>query len=284
MSFFLLVAAAGIATGATFALVATGFVVIHRVTRVVNFAQGVFSVLAGMLCFTMLGRGIPHGVAEGVAVLGATLAGLLVGLLAIGRPGTPPLASLVVTLGVGIASYAALIFVWGDSPLSYTMLPGQLRIAGVAMQWQYVLIVAVTGVTFAMLMLFFERTYVGKALTACHSNPLAARLVGIDVRRMGLIAFALGGGLGGLAGVLLAPLQAIAFDSDVAIAINGFAAAIFGGLLRPGTALVGGLLLGLAEALVAGYTHYGSLQSSVALVLMLGIMVYRAARAPQSLE
>jgi branched-chain amino acid transport system permease protein len=100
---------------------------------------------------------------------------------------------------------------------------------------------------------------------------------------MGLVAFALGGGLGGVAGVLLTPLQPVAFDSDVGIAINGFAAAIFGGLLRPGTALIGALVLGIAEALVAGYAQ-ASLQSGVALVLMIGIMVYRASRSPAVVE
>ena len=101
---------------------------------------------------------------------------------------------------------------------------------------------------------------------------------------MGLLAFAIGGGLGGLAGVLLTPLQPVEFDSDVSIAINGFAAAIFGGLLRPGTALVGGLVLGVAEALVSGYSRYASLQSGVALVLILGIMVYQAGRRPEGAE
>ena len=94
---------------------------------------------------------------------------------------------------------------------------------------------------------------------------------------MGLVAFGVGGGLGGLAGVLLTPLQPVAFNSDVALAINGFAAAIFGGLLRPGVALMGALVLGVAEALVAGYGQ-ASLQSGVALVVMLGIMVWRASR------
>jgi branched-chain amino acid transport system permease protein len=116
-------------------------------------------------------------------------------------------------------------------------------------------------------------------LTACSSNPHAARLVGINVTRMGLLAFALGGGLGGLAGVLLTPLQPVSFDSDVALAINGFAAAVFGGLLRPGTALLGGLVIGVAGALVAGLSE-AALQSGVALVAMLGIMIWQAGRTP----
>ena len=74
-------------------------------------------------------------------------------------------------------------------------------------------------------------------------------------------------------------MQPVSFNSDVGIAISGFAAAIFGGLLRPGTALVGGLVLGVAEALVAGYAQ-ASLQSGVALVIMLGIMIWQAGRRP----
>jgi branched-chain amino acid transport system permease protein len=147
------------------------------------------------------------------------------------------------------------------------------------MPLQFVLVVAVTAATFAALTLFFDRTYLGRALTACSSNPHAARLVGIDTTRMGLLSFALGGALGGLAGVLLAPLQPVSFDSDVGLAINGFAAAVFGGILRPGTALAGALVLGVAEALVAGYSR-SSFQSGVALVLMLALMVWQASRRP----
>src|SRR5207244_1190580 len=99
---FLQYAASGVATGCAFALVATGFVAIYRVTRVVNFAQGVFAVLAGMLAYTLLGQGVPHILAEGLAVLAAAVVGMLVGVVAIGRRGTSPLASLIITLGLGI--------------------------------------------------------------------------------------------------------------------------------------------------------------------------------------
>lgn len=283
MTLFFQYVVGGIASGCAIALIAIGFVAIYRVTRVVNFAQGVFAVLAGMAAASLLGAGLPHGVAEALAVLLAALAGLVVGLVAIGRPGTPTLASLIITLGLGIGSYALLILVWGDQPISFDSLKGQATLAGVSLQLQYALVVVVTALVFGALTLFFNRTYLGRALTACSSNPRAARLMGIDVTRMGLLAFALGGALGGLGGVLLTPLQPVSFNSDVGIAINGFAAAVFGGILRPGTALLGALLLGIAEALVAGYWQ-ASLESGAALVLMLGMMVWQASRQPLAAE
>ena len=277
MRLFLQYASSGVATGCTFALVATGFVTIYRVTRVVNFAQGAFAVIGGMTAFTLLGHGLPHFVGEALAVVTAGLVGLLVGAVAIGRRGTPPLASLIITLGIGIGTYAVLILVFGDQPVSFEGLKGAATVAGVTMPLQFLLVVLVTAATFAALTLFFNRTYLGKALTACSSNPHAARLVGIGITRMGLVSFAVGGALGGLAGVLLTPLQPVSFDSDVGLAINGFAAAVFGGILRPATALVGALVLGVAEALVAGYWR-ASFQSGVALVIMLALMVWQASR------
>ena len=277
VSTFLTYLVSGLAVGCSFALVASGFVVIHRITRVVNFAQGTFAVVGGFCAASFLGLGLPHGIAEVTAVLAAGLVGLAVGIVAIGRPGTPPLASLVITLGLAIGAYAVEIVVWGDHPLSFPGVRGASLLLGARIQNQYFLVMLIALVTFAVLAAFFGRTYLGKGLTACSSNPYAARLVGIDVRRMGLVAFALGGALGGLAGVLVTPLQAVAFDSDVGLAVNGFAAAIFGGLARPVVALVGGLVLGITEAMVAGY-YNASVQTEVALTFMLLIMVVRAVR------
>ena len=121
----------------------------------------------------------------------------------------------------------------------------------------------------------FSRPSLGKALTASASNPYAARLVGIDVRRMGLLAFAISGVLGGLAGVLIAPSNALSFYSDLPLALSGFAAAVFGGLVSPLRTLAGGLGLGVAGELTAGYLN-GSYQTEVALLLMLVIMIARS--------
>ncbi len=273
----------GVATGCAFALVATGFVTIHRVTRVVNFAQGGFAVVAGYITFSALRAGLPHGLSELAAILVAALVGVAVGLVTIGRRGTPALASLIMTIGLGIALYAVEIVVWGDQPVQFEGLPGLVAAGSLTLPRQYLLIIVVTALAFAGLGVFFARTYLGKVFTACASNPFAARLAGVDVTRIGIAAFGLGGALGGLAGVLLIPLRSLTFDSDVDIAINGFAAAIFGGLNRPGAALAGGLILGVAEALVAGYVPGGAAyQKAVSLPLILAILVWQAARRPES--
>ena len=151
MRLFLQYAASGLATGCAFALVATGFVAIYRVTRVVNFAQGVFAVLAGMMAYTLLAIGVPHFVAEALAVVAAVVAGALVGFVAIGRRGTSPLASLIITLGLGIGSYAVLILIWGDQPISFDGLKGNLDVGGVGMQVQYLLVVVLTAGAFVAL-------------------------------------------------------------------------------------------------------------------------------------
>ncbi|MFF5262227.1 branched-chain amino acid ABC transporter permease [Actinomadura viridis] len=279
MSAFLSYLINGLAVGCGFALIGSGLVAVHRVTRVVNFAQAMFAVVAGLSAASFLNAGLPHGAAEVAAVAVAVGAGLLVGLLAIGRRGTSPLSSLIITLGIGILAYAVEVMIWGDQPRSFPGLGGSFTLAGATVQKQYLLVIGATAVTFTALALFFGRTYAGKGLTACASNPYAAQVIGIDVRRMGLLAFGLGGALGGIAGVLVTPLQPISFDSDVTLIVNGFAAAVFGGLTRPGAALAGGLVLGVAEAMVAGYGK-ASYQIEVALGLMLAIMIWQAVRTP----
>ena len=273
----------GLGIGCAFALVGSGLIAIYRVTHVVNFAQGGFAVIGGMCASSFLTAGLPHGVAEILAIAVAAAVGLAVGVVAIGRPGTSPRQGLIVTLGLGILAYAAEVLIWGDQPRSFDGLPGATTLLGVRVPTQYLLIIAVTVLVFVLLGLFFARTDVGKALSACAANPYAARLVGIGVTRMGLLSFALGGALGGLAGVLITPVQQMTFDSDVLLIVNGFAAAILGALTRPILALAGGLLLGVAQTLVAGYGS-GAHQTDVALALMLAVLIWQAARQPSAEE
>ncbi|WP_067461023.1 branched-chain amino acid ABC transporter permease [Actinomadura macra] len=275
MSAFAQYLISGLAIGCGFALLASGLVTINRVTHVVNFAQGMFAVVAGMTAGSLLSAGVPHGLAEAAAVLMAGLVGLLVGLVTLTRPGLGAQSSLIVTLGIGFVAYAVETIIWGDDPRSFPGLPGAVRIGDAFVQKQSFLVIGATAMVFGLLMPFFTRTYLGKALTACASDAYAARAAGIDVTRMGLLAFAIGGVLGGIAGVLLTPLMPVSYNSDVLLITNGFAAAVFGALTRPGLALGGALALGVAEAMVAGYGE-ASYQTVVALALMLAIMIWQA--------
>ncbi len=277
MSEFLSYLLHGISVGCGFALIASGLIIIYRVTRVVNLAQGMFAVVAGFAAASFLDAGLPHPIAEGIAIGVAAVVGLVTGCIAIGKRGTNPQASLIATLGVGVFGYAVEILTWGDQPRSFVGLVGAFELGGTETPRQYLLIILVTVVVFGALEVFFERTYAGKALSACASNPYAAALQGIGVRRMGFYGFALGGALGGVAGVLLTPLQPISYDSDVSLFVNGFASAIIAGLTRPVFALAGGLLLGVAESMVAGYSK-ASYQSAFALLLTLGILIVQATR------
>lgn len=267
----------GVSRGFLFALLATGFVVIFRVTKVVNFAQGAFVVLGGFIAYSLLRAGLPHGVSEVLAVVATAGVGLLFGAITI-LGNMTPVASLVTTIGLAIASEAVAMLVWGTTPLSYSGLGGtDLHVAGVVVQPQYLLLIGISLVVLVGLWLVLDRTYLGKGMTACASNPYAARLSGISVKRMGLLAFGLGGALGGLGGVLIMPLFPLTYDSDVNLAILGFAAAIVGGLTSPGLALVGGLVFGIAEQLVAGYWSEAN-ETAVALALMIVLLVWNVSR------
>lgn len=274
MNTFLTFLFSGLAVGASFALIGSGFVVVHRVTNIINFTQGTLTVLGGLVSYSLLSLAIPHGLGELGAVLISAAAGLLVGIITLLRPGTPAFVALLVTLGLSFLGTAVIILFWGQNPISPPGLTGSVDIAGVGIESQRVLIVIVTLAVFGAMWLFFERSDLGRAMSATASNQRAARLVGIDVRRMGLASFGIAGALGGLAGVLIAPTLPLSVYSDLPLALSGFAAAVFGGLSSPGRTLIGALVLGVSGQMVAGYLN-GSFQTQLALVMMLVVMIVR---------
>lgn len=274
MNAFLIYLISGLTLGATFALVGSGFVVVYRVTHVVNFTQGSLAVVGGLTSYSLLNTGMPHGVSELLAVAISGTVGVLFGAIAIGKRGTPPMISLLITLSLSILTSGFVVLIWGQNPLSPAGLDGNVVLLGATIETQRLLAVAVAAVAFIIMSLFFGYSYLGKGLTAAASNPRAAALVGISTRKMGLIAFGIAGLLGGIAGVVTAPFSPLSFTSDLPLALSGFAAAVFGGLSSPGLTLVGGLILGVAGQVVAGYFG-GSFQTVVALVMLLIVMIVR---------
>jgi branched-chain amino acid transport system permease protein len=282
---FLQLVVVGVSTGSAFALVGIGMVLIFRTTGIVNFAQGSFAVLGGLFMVELVGG--MHGLFAGfVAVVLVAFIGSLVGFVAVGfRRRTTPLASLIITLGIALFISSLNLLAFGDRPHTYpTIFERAWDIGGVLVQPQYVLVAGVTLVAALLLTLGLQRTIAGQALVACADSRRAAELVGIDVRAVAVVAFAVSAGLSALGWVLLTPVDPVNYDSDVRIAINGFAAAAFGGLVSIRLAYVGGLTLGIAQQLVVGYAdeipglgqQARQYELAAALVIMLVLIGWRA--------
>jgi branched-chain amino acid transport system permease protein len=282
---FLQLVVVGVSTGSAFALVGIGMVLIFRTTGIINFAQGSFAVLGGLLMVELVGG--MHGLFAGfVSVVVVAFIGSLVGFVAVGfRRRTTPLASLIITLGIALFISSLNLLAFGDRPHTYpTIFERAWDIGGVLVQPQYVLVAGVTLVAAVFLTLGLQRTIAGQALVACADSRRAAELVGIDVRAVAVVAFAVSAGLSALGWVLLTPVDPVNYDSDVRIAINGFAAAAFGGLVSIRLAYVGGLTLGIAQQLVVGYADEipglgqqgRQYELAAALVIMLVLIGWRA--------
>jgi branched-chain amino acid transport system permease protein len=279
MTKFLQLVVVGVSTGSAFALVGIGMVLIYRTTNIVNFAQGAFAVMGGLFMVGLVDD--VHGILAGAAsVVLVALIGALMGVIAVGfRMRTTPLASLIITLGLALLASSFNLLAFGDRPHTYpTIFDRAWNIGGVLIQPQYAIVVGVTLLSAVLLTLGLQRTIAGQALVACADSRRAAELVGINVRAVAAIAFAVSAALSALGWVLLTPIDPVNYDSDVRIAINGFAAAAFGGLVSIRLALVGGLALGMAEQFVVGYAPGQARQYELAaaLVIMLILIGWRS--------
>ena len=276
MTEFLQLVVVGLSTGSAFALVGMSLVLVYRTTGIVNFAQGVFAVIGGLFTF-QLSDDMPLALATLVSVLLAAFLASLLAVVAVGFRGrTTGLASTIITLGAAFLAQALLLLKFGDIPRSYPGISDRAwSIGGVLVQPQYVLIAGVALACAVALTLFLRWTIVGQALVACADSRRAAELVGLNIRSLAVVAFAGAGALCALGGALLAPSNPMTYSSDVAITVNGFAAAVFGGLGSIRLALLGGYALGILEQLVVGYVdpQYSLI---IALIVMLVLIGWRS--------
>jgi branched-chain amino acid transport system permease protein len=268
----------GLSIGSIFAVIGMSFVLVFRTTGIVNFAQGAFAVLGSFLSYWLWKEtGLPLWSAMILALPLVALVGTLVAVLAMGVRGrTTPFSSLVVTLGAGFLIEAFVLLKFGEGNRPYPGISsGHWEVRGVTILPQYVLIASVAVVAAVGLTFLLRHTIVGQALVACSDSVRAAELVGLNVRSIAVVAFALAGILSAVAGILINPIQATTYNSDVEIAINGFAAAVFGGLASIRLALLGGYVFGIAEEMVKGYidTQYNL---AAALVILLVLIAWRS--------
>jgi len=264
----------GVTVGAVYALVALGFTLIYNVSDVVNFAQGEFVMLGGMITFFAWRAGIPLPLAAILAIVVAASVGVLLNKLAIEPARGAPVASLVViTIGASIFLRGAAQLVFDKQLHRFASFSGDdpIDIFGATILPQSLWVIAGAVAIFMLLRLFFARTLTGKAVLATANNRMAASLVGINPGYMTTLSFAASAAIGALAGVLVTPITLTSYDLGVAIALKGFAAAMLGGMGIPIGALVGGLLLGLIEALTAGYVS-SVYKDAVAFVVLLAVL------------
>lgn len=269
----------GLVVGGIYALIGLGFVIVYSVTRVINFAQGEFVMLGALLMVTFGGQGLPLPLAFLLVLLAASGIGALLERVAI-HPvrNASVLTLIIITIGASIALRGAALLVWGTDPFALPPFsPGPpLRFGQAILVRQGLWVLAVALAIFVGLWAFFTRTYLGKALQACAINPRAARLMGIRVDRMSLLAFALAGGLGAAAGMVIAPITYATYDMGLMLGLKGFVAAVLGGLVSPPGAILGGFLLGILESLAAGLVSSGY-KDAVAFVILIALCLAQVA-------
>ncbi len=266
----------GITVGAVYALVALGFTIIYNASDVVNFAQGEFVMLGGMITVFSFAAGLPLPLAALIAILVTAGIGVALNKLAIEPArGAPVVSLIIITIGASIFIRGVTQIVFDKQLHRFPAISGDdpLELLGATILPQSLWVVAGAAAIFVALYLFFTRTMTGRAVLATSNNRLAAKLVGINTNWVMTLSFALSAAIGALAGVLITPITLTSYDVGVALALKGFAAAMLGGMGNPKGALAGGLILGVLEALTAGYLS-SQYKEAATFVVILAVLFF----------
>jgi branched-chain amino acid transport system permease protein len=265
----------GLTVGAIYALVALGFTLIYNASDIINFAQGEFVMLGGMTTVFAALAGVPLPLAMLIAVIATTGVGLALHRFAI-EPArrASPVVLIMITIGASVFLRGVAQIVFDKRFHSLPPLFGSepIKFGGAAILPQSLVVLAGAAVIVVLLWLFIERTLLGKAVIATAANRLAARLVGVNTRRIVEFSFAVSAAIGAVAGILITPIALTSYDVGTLLALKGFAAAMLGGIGNPLGAVVGGLVIGMIEALCAGYIS-SSYKDAAAFLIILSVLV-----------
>jgi branched-chain amino acid transport system permease protein len=246
----------GLTVGAVYALVALGFTLIYNASDVINFAQGEFVMLGGMLTVFLGLAGLPLPLAALIAVTATVAVGIVLYYLAIEPArGASAVTLIMITIGASIflRGTAQVVFDKRFHSLPHVFELEPIRFGGAAILPQSLVVLAGSAIIVGLLWLFIDRTLLGKAVIATAANRLAARLVGINTRQIVCLSFAVSAAIGAIAGILVTPITLTSYDVGTLLALKGFAAAMLGGIGSAIGAVIGGLVLGMLEAYSAGY-------------------------------
>lgn len=277
LTYILQLIVTGITNGSIYILISLGIIIVYKCTQVINFSQGEFVVLGGFLFYTASLFGLPVPIAFIVTVLfTGFVVGSTVGFLGL-RPfivkNIPPGAITLGTLGLSMVIKMVMILLWGKLPVRVPAWSGEntIRFFGLSIQPQAVWVLGITAVTFVLVLFFLEKTLLGKSFRACSENRFFARLLGIKDGTILIVAMIISAMLGAAAGAAITPISYAVYDYGITYTINGFIAAVLGGLNNPKGALYGGLLIGLLTSLSAGLI--GASFSDIVLVLALLVVL-----------
>lgn len=266
----------GISQGCVYGLIALGFVLIYKATEMVNFAQGDMMMLGAYVAFSYINlAGLPYYWGVLATVLTMALVGILIER-ALLRPmiGEPPFAVLMITIGLGFILRACAGIAWGNDTktISNPFTGSVLRFGDISIGYENLAIIGGTVVLCVALYLFFRFTRLGIAMQAASQNQLAAYYVGIPVKRIYSLVWAMSAAIAAVAGVLVAPVSLVEPVMGF-IGVKAFAAAIVGGFGSLPGAIVGGLLVGIVEQFAGLYLPTGFADTSAYVILLLMLFI-----------
>jgi branched-chain amino acid transport system permease protein len=269
---------AGVTYGIIYAIVAIGFNIIYNTTGIINFAQGEFVMLGGMISISLHGI-MPLFPAILLAVAITMIIGALIEIVFIRWLENPSvLRMIVITIGLSILIREAALHIWGESVRSLPYFNGNeissVKLLGTNISPQVLWVVGVCSFMVAGLSVFFKFTSLGREMRACAANRRAAILCGINARNMVTISFMLSAGIGAVAGCVMSPITYTQYDGGTGLAIKGFTVAILGGLGNSVAAVIAGLLLGIIEAFSISVLPL-AFQDAIAISILLLILFVR---------
>jgi len=276
---FLAYLISGISLGSVYAIIALGYTMVYGIAKMLNFAHGDVIMVGGYMSFFVVqSMGFPVVPSVLIAMVICTLLGVLIEALAY-RPlrDAAPLAVLITAIGVSNLLQNTALLLWDAAPRVYTpVVSGSLHLLNDRLKISYISLLTIASCLAIMicLIIFTEKTKLGKAMRACSEDRGAAELMGINVNATISATFAIGSGLAAIAGVLLCSFSSTLMPTTGSMpGIKAFTAAVFGGIGSIPGAFLGGLLLGIIEALAQAYITTNLANSIVFLVLIVVLLV-----------
>ncbi len=267
----------GLAIGAVYTLIALGLTVVFGILGIAHFAHGSVAMFGGYLTFVCSERwGLHFFAAMGLAMLAGAVMGLLIERLAY-RPvrDAPHINAFIIALGLTMMIEGMNLLMFGaDQVVIQTPYRGVFNVGGIAIAQLRVLVILTACVLIGIIALLISRTKTGKSIRAVAQNRQAAVLMGVNVNMVSLVVFAISSALGVSAGALIGALLAIAPGVGEGLAVKGFAVLILGGLGSIPGAIVGGVILGVSEAMAAGFIS-SAYKDVIAFLVMIVVLLFR---------